>query len=310
MNNFPITNEDFNSKFSYFSQKAMLPKFDWGKKLYIEYEGKLRAAIPYYSAAVSNKKKTGCPSQDGWKTVVCFNIAGIGKKLIKWEIYLDDHGRIKVSNWNLRIYKTTEDYERFISGEKNQQYVPDGVLVKDILRVHGYGNIKEHECWDYKVYGWCWNYEEPRECPLSFKDCWLNDEGGHITVIHEGWDDPKYPAYLTREECLAANRKGVVDFDENELEEEKPVKRLDHDSALICESIQEVTLVAWPMIYGKNNDNDLDSREVLDLFRTWGEEFESWWINHDEEWICSHDYIAEVEHFAEQKAAAYLESLK
>lgn len=219
MNNFPITNEDFNSKFSYFSQKAMLPKFEWGKKLYIEYEGKVRAAIPYYSAAVSNKKKTGCPSKDGWKTVVCFNIAGIGKKLIKWEIYLDS-GHIKASTWNLRLFKTTEDYERFISGEKNQQYVPDGVLVKDILRVHGYGNIKEHECWYYKVYGWCWNYEEPRECPLSFKDCWLNDEGGHITVIHEGWGDQKYPAYLTREECLAANRKQVEEFDEPNTEPE------------------------------------------------------------------------------------------
>ena len=89
-----------------------------------------------------------------------------------------------------------------------------------------------------------------------------------------------------------------------------PVKRLDRDSALICESIQEVTLTAWPMVYGKNNDYDLDSLEILDLFRTWGEEFESWWINHDEDWICSHDYISEVEHFAEQKAAAYIESLK
>lgn len=138
---------------------------------------------------------------------------------------------------------------------------------------------------------------------------WIDRDGLHA-------DHPSYHAshgnlYKNREECVANLPTVVVsDFDDDEPEEKKPVKRLDRDSALICESIQEVTLVAWPMIYGENNDNDLDSREVLDLFRTWGEEFESWWINHDEEWICSHDYISEVEHFAEQKAAAYLESLK
>lgn len=90
---------------------------------------------------------------------------------------------------------------------------------------------------------------------------------------------------------------------------ERPVKRLDRDSCLICESVQEITLTAWPMIYGETNPHDLDSREVLDVFRSWGEEFESWWINHPEEWICEHDYIAEVESFAQKKAAAWLSEL-
>ena len=90
---------------------------------------------------------------------------------------------------------------------------------------------------------------------------------------------------------------------------EKPVKRLDRDEALICESIQNITLVAWPMIYGKNNPHDLNSAEVLETFRSWGEEFESWWINHPEEWICDHDYVEEVELFAEKKAKEYLSEL-
>lgn len=138
---------------------------------------------------------------------------------------------------------------------------------------------------------------------------WTDRDGLHAD--HEPFHQSYENLYKTREECVTNLPTVVVsDFDDDEPEEKKPVKRLDHDSALICESIQEVTLICWPMIYGENNDHDLDSREVLDLFRTWGEEFESWWINHPEEWICEHDYIAEVEHFAEQKAAAYLESLK
>ena len=85
-----------------------------------------------------------------------------------------------------------------------------------------------------------------------------------------------------------------------------PVERVND---LIAESIQEVTLAAWPMIYGDDNKYDLDSREVLETFRRWGEEFEAWWINHSEEWICSHDYLAEAEHFAEQRAAKWIERL-
>lgn len=86
-----------------------------------------------------------------------------------------------------------------------------------------------------------------------------------------------------------------------------PVKRADD---LICESIQEVTLVAWPMIYGEDNKLDIDSREVLETIRRWGEEFEAWWINHPEEWICQHDYVAEVGHFAQQKAAEFIKQIE
>ena len=46
MKTFPITDENYNSKFSRFRQNAMLPDFEWGKKLYMEYEGKLRAVKP------------------------------------------------------------------------------------------------------------------------------------------------------------------------------------------------------------------------------------------------------------------------
>ena len=218
MKTYPINDNNLNSKFEYFSKGQMLPKFEWGKKLYIEYKGALRAAIPLYSALVSNVKKTGSPIQDGVYEVVCFNIAGIGKELLKWEIYYND-GRVKASDWNPRIFLTKEDYDSFIEG-KGTTYTPDGVLVRDILRVEGYSHLHETNCWYYQIIGWCWNYEEPRECPMGFKECWIDEDGGHVTVIHEGWGNPEYPAYRTREECLTANRKEVIDFDDESLVDE------------------------------------------------------------------------------------------
>lgn len=78
---------------------------------------------------------------------------------------------------------------------------------------------------------------------------------------------------------------------------------------LICESIQEVTLQAWPIIYGKDNRYDLDSRAVLEEFRCWGEEFEKWWLEHDQDWIDVTDYTEEIERFTDQKVGAYLRRL-
>jgi hypothetical protein len=88
------------------------------------------------------------------------------------------------------------------------------------------------------------------------------------------------------------------------------IKELDHDSSLICESIQEITLYAWPVIYGNNNIYDLDSREVLEMFRRWGEEFEAWWESHTEDWVCGHDYLEEVQNFAKKKVVEYIEAVK
>lgn len=48
---------------------------------------------------------------------------------------------------------------------------------------------------------------------------------------------------------------------------------------MICETVQYITIDAWPAIYGKDNEHDLDSRDVLEEFRHWGEEFEKWWMS-------------------------------
>lgn len=84
---------------------------------------------------------------------------------------------------------------------------------------------------------------------------------------------------------------------------------MDQKTHLICESVQEVTLVAWPIVWA-DNKYDQDSRVVLEMLRDWGEEFENWWISHDEDWICDHDYIECVERYAEIKSRQYVLSME
>ena len=55
-----------------------------------------------------------------------------------------------------------------------------------------------------------------------------------------------------------------------------------HEMHLLGESIQEVTLAAWPVVWD-NSKYDQDSRDVLETLRNWAEEFETWWQSHDED---------------------------
>lgn len=87
---------------------------------------------------------------------------------------------------------------------------------------------------------------------------------------------------------------------------------LDHDTHLLCESIQEITLYAWPIIWD-NNKYDQDSREVLETIREWGVEFENYWqrqLAKDENYMDTHSYMEEIDHFAKKKCEEYLEWLK
>lgn len=77
---------------------------------------------------------------------------------------------------------------------------------------------------------------------------------------------------------------------------------------LLGETIQEVTLFAWPIVWA-DNKYDQDSRDVLETLRNWAEEFETWWQSHDEDedWMDTHDYAGEVWKFTEKKAKDYIQ---
>ncbi len=78
---------------------------------------------------------------------------------------------------------------------------------------------------------------------------------------------------------------------------------------LLGESIQEVTLYAWPIVWD-GNKYDQDSREVLEMLRGWAEEFENWWSGHDEDWICTHDYVEECWAFTGKKCQEYIKKFE
>lgn len=75
---------------------------------------------------------------------------------------------------------------------------------------------------------------------------------------------------------------------------------------LLGESIQEVTLYAWPIVYN-DNKYDMGGAATLEMLRDWAEEFENWWESHDEDWICEHDYLEECYAFTGRKAQEFIE---
>lgn len=83
---------------------------------------------------------------------------------------------------------------------------------------------------------------------------------------------------------------------------------LDRKLHLFCESVQEVTLCAWPIIWA-DNKYDQDSRVVLETILGWAWEFEIWWLSHGESWRDRHDYIEEVVVFTRNKCKEYLKEL-
>jgi len=213
MNTFPIILSDtIKSTHSSFYPEHALPLFNYGKKLYIEYEGKIRAAIPLYSAFVSVPGEVY-----GRRTtnLTGFNIAGIGKKDIECDMHFDGH-EIKTGYSFPRLFKTLEDYDRFIE-DKGGAYRPDAVSVPDILRVNGYSVFSEVGTWEKGIVGYFYHHNEVTKGTMPFCDMFVDADGTHVTVLHRGtgWAENKV-AYLTREECLAANRKQVEEFDETE----------------------------------------------------------------------------------------------
>lgn len=74
----------------------------------------------------------------------------------------------------------------------------------------------------------------------------------------------------------------------------------------LTETIQNITVQAWPEIYGEDNEHDEDSLALLSKFRLWGMEFERWWNSLGEDGQEQLDYIEEIEKFTERRVKEYL----
>jgi len=78
------------------------------------------------------------------------------------------------------------------------------------------------------------------------------------------------------------------------------------ENTFLMETLQDITVVAWDSV-SKLQDG-FDSRELFTECRLWAEEFEKIWNGYVKDGVeDDHDYMLEVEEFAEKKVTEYIE---
>lgn len=296
MKNYPIKNEHLHASYDHIYSESEIQVFPWGKKMYLIHKDSLRAIIPLYTAMATDDRK---PAQTrGWDTYLGCRIAGQdGIKLINMS-----------GCYDRKFFLTPEDYDRFCKDGKGR-YTPSSVRLSEVLRPYCCGISNTNCCTWYAPQLWYFDHfsQRPKLRTVVIEALWIDNEGNHVELrMING--DTKY--FRSEKECMDANKKQVVEFpDDAETEPEPVTITLTREQHLTAESIQEVTLQAWPIIYGKDNQYDLDSRNVLEEFRHWGAEFEGWWMSHDEDWRDYHDYLEEITKFTDKKVGEYLRSI-
>lgn len=234
MKTFPVqTSDKVRSEIPSFNEDHAIPVLEWGKKMYILFGDEVRAAIPLCSYLVMVEGQAGCASSN--KTFVRFNVAGKGEQDIEVWIVGTRYSA------GVRMFKTREDYEGFFVGQTLRELRPEGIPLWSIIKDHGYetGNVGS---WDRAVLGWYMDKFEPKQGKIRFKDVWVDEGGVHITFLpkaYYGCDNNKY--YLTKEECLAANRREVFDFDDDEpvQEDQQWVVNLPKTVAVTAKTAEE-----------------------------------------------------------------------
>lgn len=117
-------------------------------------------------------------------------------------------------------------------------------------------------------------------------------------------------------ECIACEHPDkdfdteLKEFAEKKLAEftgSKPTKQMSESNEFLMETVQDITATAVQMV--SKLANGYDSRELFSECRLWGEEFEKMWNGYVEAGVeDDHDYMLEVEEFAEKKVNEYIES--
>ena len=120
----------------------------------------------------------------------------------------------------------------------------------------------------------------------------------------------KYWAY----ECIACEHPDKnFDTELKEFVEKKltaiclPPKQEPETNDFLLETLQDITAIAVDIVSKATEDEGYDSRDLFSECRRWAEEFEKIWdsyVKAGEE--DDHDYMLEVEEFAERKINKYL----
>lgn len=121
-------------------------------------------------------------------------------------------------------------------------------------------------------------------------------------------------------ECIACEHPDkdfdteLKEFAEKKLAEftgSKPTKQMSESNEFLMEAVQDITVVAVDIVSEATEEEGYDSRELFSECRLWGEEFEKMWNGYVEAGVeDDHDYMLEVEEFAEKKAKEYLKNIE
>lgn len=227
MKTFPIKNEKFFSEYDHVYSESKIPVLEWGKKYYMIYNGELHAIIPLYVAIVGQKGKEVF-GIDPW--IAC-KIAGVdGVKIVNCGgCYGFDQpsGR--------KLFLTKEDYECFREDERTGRHIPNYVSMYQIIA---------SRCVKMKFeYGWCvpmlYEFSEYSHQPelyrANFKDVWIDEDGIHASVGTEG-------QFINIEDCKNANRRQVVEFEEEPKHEDKTKRRIviNCDDGFVADTLREI----------------------------------------------------------------------
>lgn len=78
-------------------------------------------------------------------------------------------------------------------------------------------------------------------------------------------------------------------------------------NVFLMETLQDITVIAVDIVSEATEEEGYDSRELFSECRHWAEEFEEMWDGYVKAGTeDDHDYLLEVEEFAEKKAKHYL----
>ena len=138
--------------------------------------------------------------------------------------------------------------------------------------------------------------------------CRASEDTEHNYCTHCCLD---YQARVENEEAnwLGIRPKKAEDKPELAEKPKEPFIVMTREMSLLGETIQDITLSAWPIVWD-NNKYDQDSREVLEMLRDWAVEFENWWYGHDQDWRDANCWSIEVEDYTIRKSKEYVKELQ
>ena len=207
MNSFPITNADYRSEFSNYFCSYCIPRFEWGKKIYLLIKEELRAVVPL-AVCIAKKKGEG----DKIHPYLLCRMAGYDKNMVIQLEFMYDSKPEKLA-CGVKAYETRDDYFSALKGNDTQMRF-QFVSLDWCLQQNGYKLCSDYSSTHCAM---AWGFSESNVKPImektGIKGLWLDEDGPHVELTYKYayGDSVLYPS---ERESLLAHTANVFDFDD------------------------------------------------------------------------------------------------